>query len=302
MKSPLLLLLTCLHTLPLVAESVPAVPAGTYTRDGWRLVWADEFNTPGLPNTNLWQFGIGYIRNNEPQYYTDRRLENARQQDGCLILTARKESFPNAAYEEGSPDWRKNRNLADYTSAALETTPRHALLFGRIEIRAQMPHTPGAWPALWTMGEGIRSQGDAFWNWPACGEIDIVEIWAARSNTVYTTLHTATEEVRHWKDGIHRSFGSGNLTLPDDRAPWNGFHTYTMDWDEHNLYFYYDGALYHHVHLDEATWPSGGNPFRKPHYLMLNLALGGWDNELSDKTSFPIEMKVDFVRYYHRIP
>lgn len=292
--------LLTLLSFPLIAESVPAVPAGTYTKDGWKLVWSEEFNGTGLPDTNLWLFSVGYVRNNEPQYYTDRRLANCEQRDGSLVITARKEAVPNAAYEEGSSDWRKNRKESEYTSAGIETVPSRSLHFGRIEVRAQMPRTPGAWPAIWTMGEGIRKSGEEFWNWPACGEIDIVEIWAARSNIVYTTLHTATEEVRHWKDGVHRSFGSGNITLSDTEAPWSGYHIYTMDWDEHNLYFYYDGRMYNHVNLDEATWPSGENPFCKPQYLMLNLALGGWGNDLSEQTQFPIEMKVDYVRYYQR--
>ena len=167
-----------------------------------------------------------------------------------------------------------------------------------------MPRTPGAWPALWMMGQAVRLPYESpdYRNWPACGEIDILEIWAARANKVCTTLHTAKEDVRGWKDDNHRSFGSASLDLPDAEAPWNGFHTYTMDWDEHSLYFYYDGRLYDHVDLDQATLPNGRNPFRLPHFLLLNLALGGWDNALSPDTVFPMEFRIDYVRHYRRLP
>ena len=298
------LVLAATAVLPALSEPPAPVPAGTYTRDGWELVWSEEFDGSGPPDPAVWTPEVGYVRNQEPQYYTAGREENAVLRDGCLVITARRESVPNAAYEEGSGDWRKVRRESEYTSACLESSPGHLFHYGRIEVRAQMPRTPGAWPAIWMMGQAVRLPYESpdYRNWPACGEIDILEIWAARANKVCTTLHTAKEDVRGWKDGNHRSFGSASLDLPDAEAPWNGFHTYTMDWDEHSLYFYYDGRLYDHVDLDQATLTNGRNPFRLPHFLLLNLALGGWDNALSPDTAFPIEFKIDYVRHYRRLP
>lgn len=306
MKTPILLSLSALLAtmLPAFSDAVPSVPSGTYTKEGWTLEWAEEFNGTGLVDSPDWDYAVGFIRNGEAQYYTDRRKENLEQRDGCLVITARKEPFPNAAYEEGSDDWRKNRKEAEYTSANIETSHKRLFLYGRVEFRAQMPNVPGAWPAIWMMGEGIRLKWEdpEYRNWPTCGEIDMLEMWCARPNTVYTTLHTSLRDVKGWENDNHKSIGGGSVQCEDRDAPWNGFHTYTMDWDEHNLYFYYDGTMYNHVNLDEADLPNGRNPFRHPMYIIVNLALGGWDNALSDRTIFPMEMKVDYIRYYKRTP
>ena len=134
-----------------------------------------------------------------------------------------------------------------------------------------MPSSIGAWPRS-GRSESIRLPKDdpGYWNWPACGEIDIVELWANQSNRVASCLHTSKDATR--EKGPHAVIGGGDLQLKPEEAPWNGFHTYTLDWDEDNVYMYYDGRQYGRGKLSRGDWPDGQNPFRKPHYLILNLA------------------------------
>jgi beta-glucanase (GH16 family) len=122
------------------------------TPTGGAPVWADEFDRDGLPDRSRWDYEVGFIRNNERQYYTRERAENARVENGLLVIEARRERF------EG----------ADYTSASL--TSRANWTYGRIEVRARLPKGRGTWPAVWTLGANIGQAG-----WPACGEIDIME-------------------------------------------------------------------------------------------------------------------------------
>src|SRR5688572_18917810 len=139
------LLLSCLPACDRAESPVLTSPASE------TLVWRDEFDGRGLPDASRWDYEIGSIRNNERQYYT-RRAENARVEDGMLVIEARKESYEGAGY----------------TSASL--TSRNSWTYGRIEVRAQVPKGRGTWPAIWTLGTNIRDVG-----WPACGEIDIME-------------------------------------------------------------------------------------------------------------------------------
>ena len=272
-----------------------------YSTNAWELVWADEFNGTGYPDEKVWAYEVGFVRNHEPQYYTTNRLENCRLQEGNLIITARQEKWANPEWKDRRlGGWKREREFADYTSAAIDTSGKKSFLYGRIEVRAQMPSSVGAWPAIWTLGDSIHAKkGDPeYWNWPACGEIDIVEVWASQSNRVAACLHTSKDGTR--ERGPHTVIGGGDLTLKSDQAPWNGFHTYTLDWDQDNIYMYYDGRQYGRAKLSRGDWPDGQNPFRKPHFLIFNLALGGYGNKVSEKTVFPMELKVDYVRYYQK--
>lgn len=125
--------------------------------DEWQLVWSDEFNGEGLPDKNKWSYEVGYIRNDEKQYYTDGRIDNIRQEDGYLVIEARKESYKGF----------------DYTSASINTRESASWTYGRVEVRAKLPQGIGTWPAIWMLGKSINEVG-----WPASGEIDIMEhVW-----------------------------------------------------------------------------------------------------------------------------
>jgi beta-glucanase (GH16 family) len=272
-----------------------------YSTNAWELVWSDEFNGAGLPDEKLWSPEVGFLRNQEPQYYTSNRLENCCLKDGCLVITAREEKWANPEWKDRRlGGWKREREFADYTSASIRTAGKKSFLYGRIEVRAQMPSSFGAWPAIWTLGESLCYEKDApeYWNWPACGEIDIVELWANQSNRVAACLHTSKDSVR--EKAAHTVIGGGDLYLKPDHAPWNGFHVYTLDWDADNIYMYYDGQQYGRAKIARGDWPDVQNPFRKPHFLILNLALGGYGNKVCEKSVFPMEFKVDYVRYYQK--
>lgn len=236
----------------------------------WQLVWSDEFDYEGLPDPDKWSYDIGYIANNEKQYYTEARLENARVEDGHLIIEARKESF------EGF----------DYTSARLVTRGKQTWKYGRFEVRARVPAGRGTWPAIWTLGENISEVG-----WPACGEIDIMEYVGYDPNTFHGNVHTTA--YNHIIDT-----NRGNDVKVD--SPWDTFHVFAIEWFEDRIDFFLDGEQYFTFEKeadDAAVWP-----FDEPQYLLLNLAIGGnWGGrEGIDDSLFPHQFVVDYVRIYQK--
>jgi beta-glucanase (GH16 family) len=234
----------------------------------WNLVWSDEFDYTGLPDPTKWGYEEGYLRNREPQYYTKARKENAWVEGGVLTLTARKEEFPIPGGQ-----------TAHYTSASLITSGKASFTYGRIEIRCKLPHARGAWPALWT--------GGISGSWPAAGEIDIMEYWAPR-NTVTSNLHFALK-------GKHTGDGGG----VDVENPWDDFHLYAVEWTSERMEFFCNQTRYYTFDLSKAD-ENGDNPYRKPHSLLLSLALVGGKGEVDDSL-MPQKLVVDFVRVYQRV-
>ena len=260
---------------PMPAGQTPAPAA----RAGWRLVWSDEFDYTGLPDPKKWDYEEGFVRNNEAQYYTRARKENARVENGMLVIEGRKEKFPVPQARSGG----KGRQVADYTAASLITLNKAEWKFGRIEVRATLPQGRGVWPAIWMLGSNIRQVG-----WPACGESDIMEFVGHTPGFVHATVHFR-------KDGKHAS--SGNKLAVE--KPWGGFHVYAMEWFPDRMDFYFDDQKYHTFPISQAD-DKNDNPFRKPQYLLINLALGGsWGGQIDDSI-FPQKFLVDYVRVYQR--
>jgi len=236
----------------------------------WKLVWSDEFNYQGLPDPTKWGYEEGFIRNHESQYYTRARLENARVEDGHLVIECRKEHFTPT-----------NQAPVDYTAASLITQNKESWQYGRIEVRAKLPRGAGVWPAIWTLGTNITQV-----SWPRCGEIDIMEFVGKEPKGIHGTVHYAI-------DGKHQSDG-GKL---ETNQPYADFHTYAVEWTPERMEFYFDRTKYHTVLVDEAN-QGAGNPFRAPHYLILNFALGGdWGGPIDD-TVLPQQFLIDYVRVY----
>ena len=238
------------------------------------LVWEDEFDCEGAPDPAKWGYEEGFVRNRELQYYTRDRRENARIEDGRLVLEARIDNFRHA---EGT-------SLC--TSAAITTYGRAAWTYGRFEIRAKVPRGIGTWPAIWMLGENVHEIG-----WPRCGEIDIMEYVGFQPNEFFFTLHGPDA------NGGHVSSGSCSRTIPEADGEYA---VYALEWDEGGFRYFVNGAQV--ADFPRETLPFGQWPFDKPHDLLLNLAIGGaWGATKGiDAGIFPSRFEVDYVRVYQK--
>ena len=252
----------------------------------WKLAWADDFTSDGLPDPSKWTYEEGFLRNQETQYYTRARSENARVANGVLILEARKEQFPNARYQAGSTSWQR-KEFAAYTSASLTTEGKAAWRYGRIEVRAKLPTGRGTWPAIWMLGVNRREV-----SWPRCGEIDIMENVGYDPDTISANIHTeAYNHVKKTNKGARISVA----------RPYDDFHLYAVEWTPERMDFFVDERMYFSFTNEKtgaAAWP-----FDQPFYLILNLAIGGsWGGSKGiDDTIFPQRMEVDYVRAYEPV-
>lgn len=241
--------------------------ANTYS--GKTLLWADEFNGNTL-NTNDWNYeignGSGGWGNNELEYYTNS-TKNAFVSNGNLIIEARKETIGNF----------------NYSSARLTTANKKFFTYGRIDIRAKLPKTKGIWPALWMLGTNISTVG-----WPACGEIDIMELLGHEPAKSYATLHYNNSSGAHGSKG--NSYTLSGSTFYDQ------FHVFSMDWIQDQVKIYIDNNLV----LTVAKADVGTNyPFNNPFFFIFNVAVGGnWSGSPDGTTTFPQRMIVDYVRVF----
>ncbi|WP_192085474.1 family 16 glycosylhydrolase [Algoriphagus sp. Y33] len=253
---------------------------------GYTLLWADEFNTEGIPNADFWSPETGFVRNNEMQWY---QLENATVSEGSLVIEGRKERLKNPSYDPAANDWRKNREFAEYTSASINTRGKVEFLYGVVEVRAKIDTASGMWPAIWTLGVSKP--------WPANGEIDIMEFYKVGGNpTILANAAWAHPEKRAAWDEAKIPFAE--FLAKDPEWP-SEFHIWKMDWTANYIKIYLDGELLNEVDLTQTTNPDGFNPFHQPHYLLLNLALGSNGGSL-EQTLFPKQYQVDYVRVYQK--
>ncbi len=235
---------------------------GISLAQNYRLVWSDEFNDTAL-NDFFWKYELGNNNgwgNNELEYYTNNP-KNITLSDGKLIITALRENFGGFFY----------------TSARILT--RLSWKYGKIEARIKMPHGQGIWPAFWMLGANINTVG-----WPACGEIDIVEMIGGVSgdNTAYGTAH--------WSSNGKQSKG-GSYKLPNAKLS-DDFHVYRIEWDSQKIIWYLDDVLYYLLPFTPSM-----SAFQAPFFIILNLAVGGnWGGYPDATTVFPQTMIVDYVR------
>jgi len=255
----------------------------------WKLVWADEFEKPGAPDPARWDYEEGFVRNNEAQYYRRDCPENARVENGMLIIEARKEQFKNPRFDpkaQGKGAGRRNREFADYTSASLTTRGKASWTYGRVEVRARLPGGRGTWPAIWTLGTNIHDVG-----WPGCGEIDIMEFVGHDPGIIHANIHTR-------KYNHVRKTGKGSqITIPDAST---SFHVYALEWDKEHMDFFVDDKEYF-TYRNEGTGRDAW-PYDQDQYLILNLAIGGeWGGQKGiDESSFPQRYCIDYVRVYQK--
>ena len=245
------------------------------------LVWQDEFDTDGKPNPENWTYEQGFVRNEEHQWY---QPDNAICKDGFLIIQAKREKKPHPNYNPESKSWRENRAFSEYTSSSLLTKGLHSWKYGRFEIRAKIDVSSGMWPAFWTLGDNGY--------WPACGEIDIMEYY--RGMILANAAWAGPEHKTMW-DAVEKNLETFNDTNWADK-----FHIWRMDWDEKEIKLFVDDILINSVNLSETINQRSDieNPMKQPHYIIVNLAIGGINGGDPSETSFPKEYIIDYLRVY----
>lgn len=253
-----------------------------------QLIWSDEFETDGAPNPANWNFEYGFVRNQEQQWY---QSQNARCENGLLIIEAKREKIGNPNYNPLSQDWRNSREYAEYSSSCLISRNLQEWQGGGYyEIRARIDTSKGSWPAIWLLGNEKP--------WPECGEIDIMEFY--RINNVPTILANAA-----WGSGQQHqpTWDTATKTLEEftkNDPDWaKKFHTWGMKWDSASIQIFLDDELLNEVDLSKTVNSDNYNPFtgNSDFYLLLNLAIGSNGGDPS-KTSFPLKFEVDYVRVY----
>lgn len=250
--------------------AVSACSSNKQTDSSWEMVWSDEFNKDGLPDSTKWDYDLGSDQgwgNNELEYYT-KRAENARVENGHLTIEARKEKMDSF----------------NYTSARMVTRGKAAWQYGKIEVKAKIPKGLGTWPAIWMLAEGIDQ-------WPDDGEIDIMEHVGFNQGYIHGSIHCKK---------YYHSIGTqktDTIHVPDCSET---FHVYSVEWDKDSLHVAVDGKKFFtfaNEHKGYEYWP-----FDNKMFLILNIAVGGnWGGQKGvDDSIFPVQMLIDYVRVYQK--
>ncbi len=241
------------------------------------LVWSDEFDGSGVINSSNWFHQTqlpagGSWYNGELQHYTNRQI-NSFVGNGSLSIVAKKETFNNQGQTK------------QYTSARLNS--KFAFKYGRVEVRAKLPTGVGTWPAIWMLGKNIVEPG-GFWsstngtvNWPACGEIDIMEHWGNNQNYVQSAMHTPSS--------FGGTINTGGQTVPTASSQFN---IYALEWTSERMVFSVNNVvhyIYNPAIKNANTWP-----FDAEQYLLLNVAI----ESIISPSFTQSAMEVDYVRVY----
>jgi len=241
-----------------------------------KMVWNDEFEGTGLPDSTKWDYEVGYVRqasNGEIQYYTKKRIENAYREGGYLHLVSRCDS----SIVDGA--------MRPITSASIITKGKASWLYGYIEVRAKVPYQSGqiaTWPAIWMVGAE-----NFYGGWPASGEIDIMEHYGSTAD--YRNVHFS----QHSQD-----FHAANCKTKVSYCPTasSEFHTFGLQWTPETMIWYLDGVAKFPINNTTHLWSTW--PFNKSFYLLLNLALGGWGTNYPLLKTNPQDYQVDYVRIF----
>lgn len=237
----------------------------------WKLVWSDEFNYSGLPDSSKWTYETGGHGwgNHELQYYTTRREKNARVENGHLVIEAHREPLEGMAY----------------SSARLITKGKAEWQYGKIEVKARIPDGRGTWPAIWMLGATTPLQ------WPDDGEIDIMEHVGFNQGTVHASIHC--------KKYYHSIGTQKTATIPVPDCS-ERFHVYAVEWDRDSIRISLDEQVYFRFGNEQSGYDAW--PFDNRMFLLLNIAVGGdWGGQKGvDDTIFPRRMEVDWVRVWRK--
>jgi hypothetical protein len=235
------------------------------TYPGYTLVWEDDFS--GSTLGSHWNFEVNGNGggNNELQFY---RTENTSLVNGNLVIEAKQENYGGRSY----------------TSSRITTQGKKSYKYGRIDIRAVLPEGQGLWPALWMLGDNFSTAG-----WPACGEIDIMELIGHQPNRIHGTVHWRAESV----GGIHAEH-TNNKALSSGKFS-DEFHVFSIVWNATEIKWLLDGVQYHNIDIT----PADLSEFHEKFFFIFNVAVGGdWPGNPDATTSFPQRMIVDYVRVF----
>ncbi|MDA8695561.1 family 16 glycosylhydrolase [Flavobacteriales bacterium] len=233
---------------------------------GKALAWSDEFDGDVIDLQN-WTYDLGASGwgNQELQNYTSNS-ENSYVSSGKLFIVAKQEGV-------------------HYTSARMKSIGLQEFQHGRIDVRAILPYGQGIWPAIWMLGANFPSSG-----WPACGEIDIMELVGSSPSTVHGTIHFGAD----WNQ--HNYVGQGT-SLPSGQTFADEFHVFSIEWDESGITWLIDDQPYYSV--TSTVTGSQPYPFDNPFFFILNVAVGGqWPGYPDATTTFPQFMAIDYVRVF----
>jgi beta-glucanase (GH16 family) len=262
---------SCRQSSTNIMNTYTPPPPPVDTGGSYQLVWSDEFDSTGLPDSTKWDYDTGGNGwgNNELEYYTNARSANARLENGHLVIEARKEPFNGSAY----------------TSARLVTRGKAKWTYGKFEIRAKIPSGRGTWPAIWLLSAAQPM------TWPDDGELDIMEEVGFNPNIIYGTAHNKLY------NGAQGTQKGGNINIPTAQ---DSFHVYSIEWTTNQVRWSVDSVgyfAYSDPGLGFNAWP-----YNAPFYLILNIAVGGnWGGQQGvDTTIFPQQMLVDYVRIYQK--
>ncbi len=236
-----------------------------------KLVWADEFDYTGLPDSTRWSYDTGGHGwgNNELQYYTEKDIRNAFVENGKLHIRAIK--------EEGD-------SIKKYTSARVISKNKGDWKYGRIEVKAKLPTGRGVWPAIWMLPTDWEYGG-----WPESGEIDIMENVGFNADTIFASVHTKT---------YNHAIGTNKTSGIKLTGTSENFHVYALEWTEEVIKVFVDDKMFYEFANEKVT--SNEWPFDKRFHLLLNIAVGGnWGGKMGvDETIFPQQLEIDYVRVY----
>lgn len=245
-----------------------------YKKENYVLVWSDEFEKDGLPDSTKWSYDVSGNEwgwgNNEKQSYTFKRLDNAHVKNGQLYITAK----------------RENINGREYSSARLVTKGKGDWKYGLIEVKAIIPGGRGIWPAIWMM-----PTNSAYGIWPESGEIDLMENVGFKPDSIFSAIHTKTY---NHKDYTQKA---ASVSVPDCHSK---YHVYKLKWTEDKIETFVDNEKFFEFQNEKNTFKEW--PFDNPFYLIMNVAVGGdWGGQHGiDNSVFPQSMVVDYVRVYQR--
>lgn len=246
----------------------------SHAKDDWKLVWADEFDYQGLPDSTKWTYdtrGNAYgWGNKELQWYNVANIRNTYVSDGTMKIVARKEKASGK----------------DYSSGRIMTKGKGDWKYCKLEVRAKLPKGYGTWPAIWMLSTEGR-----YGNWPRSGEIDIMEHVGFDPDTIFSTTHT--NKYNH----VRRTQKKSRVYCP---TATSDFHVYGLEWDENEYRTYLDGKLIFTYKNDREGWESW--PYDQPFNLILNLAIGGslGGKKGVDDKLFPHTFEIDYVRVYQK--